>query len=106
MIEQFIDNVYREPYSLLGNNCFHKSIKIMRKAHELGLQANLVIEPIAIISKHTFPYIPRILPHCFVRLEGRKVDVAHDPDTEKIWCKNSEIISFAPLDLPKEIVKC
>lgn len=95
-MEQFIDEVYYEPYSLLGNNCFHKSIRIVRKARALELGANLVIEPIAIIPRRTFPYIPRIHPHCFVRLKGQKVDVAFDPATEQTWCKNSEIISLAP----------
>ena len=105
-MERFIDEVYHEPYSLLGNNCFHKSAKIVRKARKLGLEAKLVIEPIAIILRCTFPFIPRILPHCFVRLEGQKVDVALDPDTEKIWCKNSQIISFASIDLPEEVQGC
>ncbi len=98
-MEQFINQIYHEPYSLLGNNCFHKSIRIVRKARTLELRANLVIEPIAIIPRHTSPFIPRILPHCFVRLEGQKVDVAFDPVTEKVWCKNSQIISIAPVNL-------
>lgn len=105
-MEQFIDQVYHEPYSLLTNNCFHKSAKIVKNAHRLGFSANLVVEPISITPRRTFPFIPRILPHCFVRLEGEKVDVALDPATEKIWCKNSQIISIAPIDLPEELVKC
>ena len=32
----FIDKVYREPYSLVSNNCIHKSLKIKAKAEELG----------------------------------------------------------------------
>lgn len=101
---QFIKEVYHTPYSLLFNNCFHKSIKIVQKAHELGLKANLVVEPMAITPRHTFPYLPLILPHCHVRLEGEKVDVAQDPQTEQVWCKNSEIVSLAPLDLPEGII--
>lgn len=103
-MKQFIDKVYHEPFSLLTNNCFHKSIKVVRKAHELGLSANLVVAPISITPRRTFPFIPRILPHCFVRLEGQKVDVALDPATEEAWCKNSQIISIAPIDLPGNII--
>ena len=100
-MQQFIDEVYHQHYSLLRNNCFHKSIRIIRKARKLGFRANLVVEPISITPRHTFPYIARILPHCFVRLEGQKVDVALDPATERVWCKNNEILSFAPINLPE-----
>ena len=103
-MKQFIDQVYHEPFSLLTNNCFHKSIKVVRKAHELGLSANLVVAPISITPRGTFPYIPRVLPHCFVRLEGQKVDVPLDLATEQIWCENNQIISIAPIDLPGNII--
>ena len=103
-MKQFIDKVYHEPFSLLTNNCFHKSIKVVRKAHELGLSANLVVAPISITPRRTFPYIPMVPPHCFVRLKRQKVDVARDPATEQIWCENNQIISIAPIDLPVNII--
>lgn len=103
LMKHFIDEVYHTPYCLLTNNCFHKAIKIVKKARELGLSANLVVEPIAITPRHTFPYLPLILPHCYLRLEGEKVDVTQDPKTEQVWCKNSEIISFAPINLPEGV---
>jgi len=103
-MKQFIGKVYHEPFSLLTNNCFHKSIRIVRKAHELGLSANLVVTPISITPRRTFPYISRVLPHCFVRLEGQKVDVVLDPATEQSWCQNNQIISIAPIDLPGNII--
>ena len=100
---RFIDQAYRTPYSLLTNNCFHKSIKIVRKADELGLEANLVIAPVSITPRHTSPYLPRILPHCYSIIERHKVDVALDPATEKIWCKNNEIISLLPMNLKRGV---
>ncbi len=98
-MKEFIDEVYHTPYLLFTNNCMHKSIKIVEKARGLGLVANLVFTPISIVPRHTFPYLPIILPHCYVMLEREQVNVAQDPDMEQIWCKNSEVICIAPLDI-------
>lgn len=99
-MDQFINEVYRTPYSLLVNNCFDKSARIVKEAHERGIKANLVLAPVSITRRHTFPYLPVILPHCYVKLAGKKVDVARDPNTEEVWCKNSETINLCPINLP------
>ena len=99
-MKQFIDEVYHVPYTLLVNNCFDKSARIVKKAHGLGIKANLVVVPISIVPRQTFPYLPVILPHCYVEIEGEKVDVARDPNTEEVWCNNRETKSFFPITLP------
>jgi len=96
----FIEEVYQEPYSLLKNNCIHKSIRIAKKARELGKDARLVacwsIVPMRIL--HGFPAIQ---PHMYVEIEDQRVDVSLDPDHEKKYCKNSEKTIIFPIRLPK-----
>jgi len=101
MMEQFIEEVYHEPYSLLGNNCFHKSIEIVRKAKELGKDANLVI-CWSIENERILKGLPPVVqPHAYAEVEGERVDVAYNPDTEKILCSNTERTTVLPIRLPK-----
>jgi hypothetical protein len=98
-LQQFIDKVYREPYSVLNNNCFRKSIKIVKKARELGKEANLVL-CWTIVHHNMLGGFPTIQPHMYAEVEGQTVDVAFDPDGEKRHCKNNEQIVMLPIKLP------
>ncbi|MFC2013556.1 hypothetical protein ACFLU8_01550 [Chloroflexota bacterium] len=42
-MKRFIEEVYREPYSLTRNNCIQKSVKITKKAQELGKAAPIML---------------------------------------------------------------
>jgi len=99
-MKQFIQEVYREPYSLIGNNCIHKSVKIAKKVRELGKDARLVacwsIVPMKILRG-----FPSIQLHMYVEVEGERVDVSLDPHHEEMYCKNSEKIIVFPVKLPK-----
>jgi len=99
-MKQFIEEVYREPYSLISNNCIHKSIKIAKKAGELGQNAQLVacwsIVPMKILRG-----FPTVQPHMYVEVEGGRVDVSLDPHHEEVYCKNNEKIIILPVKLPK-----
>lgn len=96
----FIDAVYREPYSLIGNNCIRKSLRIKARAEELGNRADLIgCVLIAPIKKwHNFPII---IPHVYTEIEGKKVDVSLDPGHEEIYCRNSELKLIMPMNLSK-----
>ncbi len=100
MMEQFIESVYHEPFALAKNNCFHKSIKLVRKARELGKNANLVICWSIEYGKILRGLPPVVLPHAYAEIDGEKVDVAYDPDTERILCSNNERITALPIKLP------
>lgn len=104
MMEQFIEEVYHEPYTLLTNNCFHKSLKIVRKARELGKDAHLVICG-SIENERILDGLPPVVqPHAYAEIEGERVDVTYDPDTEKILCSNTERTTVLPIRLPKVLI--
>ena len=96
---QFIEKVYQEPYSLLGNNCFRKSLKITRKARELGKDADLIL-CWSIVRHRILGGFPTVQPHMYAEVKGQKVDVAFDPLSEKRHCKNDEVTTVLPVKLP------
>jgi len=99
-LSSFIDEVYREPYFLLGNNCIRKSLKIKARAEALGKKADLIccISIVRIKKWHNFPTIN---PHVYTEIEGERVDVSLDPGHEKIYCKNSEKKIILPVNISK-----
>lgn len=99
-LQDFIEKVYQEPWSPFRNNCFRKSLKIVRKAQELGKEANLVL-CWTIARQRRFGGFPTIQPHMYTEVEGQKVDVTFDPISEEIHCQNSEQIILLPFRLPK-----
>jgi len=99
-LSAFIDTIYREPYSLLKNNCINKSLRIEDKAEELGMRADLIscIAIVPIKKWHNFHFAS---PHVYTEIEGERVDVAHDPRREEIYCKNSDIKVVMPVNISK-----
>jgi len=99
-LSSFIDAVYREHYSLISNNCIHKSLRIKTKAEKLGKRADLVccLSILPIKKFHNFPFV---FPHVYTRIDGRKVDVALDPGHEKIYCKNDEQKLIMPVNISR-----
>jgi hypothetical protein len=96
----FIDSVYRQPYSLARNNCINKSLKIKAKAEELGVRADLIccIAIVPVKKRHNIRFAS---PHVYTEIEGERVDVAHDPRREELWCKNSEMKVVMPVNISK-----
>ena len=94
----FVDEVYKEPYSLVFNNCIDKSLRIMAKAESLGMKTDL-IGCIAIVSAKRWHNLPIVSPHFYAEIEGKKVDVALDPVREEIYCKNSEVRIVMPVNI-------
>ncbi|MBI2287827.1 MAG: hypothetical protein HYU83_02410 [Chloroflexi bacterium] len=99
-LDSFIDEVYREPYSLPHNNCIHKSLKIKARAEELGQRADL-IGCISIVPMKKWHNFPSINIHVYTKIEGKKVDVSLDPGHEAIYCKNSEKKLIMPVNLSR-----
>ncbi len=99
-IRRFIEDIYREPYSLISNNCIHKSIKIARKVWELGKDTCL-IACLSIVTMKILRGFPTIQPHMYVEVEGKRVDVSLDPRHEEKYCQNREKIIVLPVKLPK-----
>ena len=99
-LSSFIDEVYREPYSLFGKNCIKKSLKIKAKAEELGKRADLIC-CISIVPIKKWHNLPTINPHVYTDIEGKKIDVSLDPGHEKIYCKNSEKRLILPVNISK-----
>ena len=103
-MKRFIEETYREPYSLINNNCIHKSVKIAQKARELGKSARLVA-CWSIVPMKIFGGFPTIQPHLYVEVEGKRVDVSLDPHHEEIYCSNCEKTVLLPVKLPKLLGK-
>ena len=99
-LSAFIDAVYREPYSLVRNNCINKSLRIKAKAEGLGMRADL-IGCIAMVRVKKWHNLLIISPHFYTEIERERVDVAHDPRREELWCKNSEIKVVMPVNISK-----
>ena len=96
---EFIEETYQQPYSFLSNNCIHKSLRVARKARELGKDAQMV----ACCSIERWDVLGGVLapgPHVYVLVEGKRVDVASDPKTEDEHHPNSERIILFPVKLP------
>jgi len=96
---EFIEETYHQPYSVCSNNCIHKSLRIARKARELGMDAQLV----ACCSIERWDVLRGALapgPHMYVLVEGKRVDVASDPETERKHRPNNERMILFPVKLP------
>jgi len=99
-LSPFIDAVYRERYSLISNNCIHKSLRIKAKAEELGRGADLIC-CLTILPIKKFHNFPIVFPHVYTKIDGRKVDVALDPKTEEVFCKNDDQKQVMPVNISK-----
>jgi len=99
-LSYFINEVYREPYSLFSNNCINKSLKIKAKADELGKRADLIC-CISVVPIKKWHNLPIISPHVYTEIEGKKIDVSLDPGHEEIYCKNSEKKLIMPVNISK-----
>ncbi len=97
-LDNFIDAVYREPYSLITNNCIHKSLRIRRRARELGKRADIVVcfSVVPVKKLHDFPTIN---PHVYTIVEGKRVDVSLDPGHERRYCTNAEKGILFPVNI-------
>ena len=99
-LSSFIDKIYREPYSLFGNNCISKSLKIKARSEELGKRADL-IGCISIVPIKKWHNLPTVNPHLYLEIEGIKVDVSLDPGHEERYCKNSEKGLILPVNISR-----
>jgi len=99
-LSAFIDAVYRQPYSLFRNNCINKSLRIKAKAEKLGMRADLIC-CIAIVPVKKWRNVRLASPHVYTEIEGERVDVAHDPRREEIYCKNSDLKVVVPVNISK-----
>lgn len=97
-MEQYIDQVHREPFSLLHNNCFHQVLRLVKKARSLGIQANMVI-CISKAPKKLWGFIPIVSSHAYAIIDGVKVDVALSPEQEKKYWKNTERRIYLPIKI-------
>ena len=37
-LENYIENIHKEPFNILGNNCIDKHLWIVKKARDLGIK--------------------------------------------------------------------
>jgi len=99
-LERFIDEVHSEPYNLFNNNCIHKHARIVRKARELGHNASL-IACISVRTVKPMPGVPLIGPHFYAEVEDKLVDVAMEPELERILHRNEDRARLLPINISK-----
>lgn len=97
-LSSYIDSVYREPYSLMRNNCIHKTLKIRAKARELGKQADLIFS-LLFFSVRKLRDLPLLTPHLYLIINGRKIDVPLSPAQERKICKNIDVLPLISLNV-------
>lgn len=96
----FIDAIYREPYSLLKNNCIHKSLKIRNRARERGKQVDIIV-CISVVTMKWLHGLPVPNPHMYTLIDGVKVDVSLDPGHELRYCRNQEKKLVFPVNVSR-----
>ncbi len=95
-LERFIDEVHKEHYSFFTNNCIHKHTRIVRKATELGHDANLIG------CLGTKPMGLRLMgPHVYAEIDNKLVDVTMEPELERTMYKNEERTRLLTINLSK-----
>lgn len=99
-LSSFIDEIYREPYSLFSNNCIRKSLRIKARAEALGRRTDLIC-CISIIPMKKWHNFPILSPHVYTEIEGKKIDVSLDPGHEEIFCKNGEKKIILPVNVSR-----
>jgi hypothetical protein len=99
---KYIGRIHNETYNLFANNCIHKSLKIFKKAKELGIKAELVVCISSVPGIRGLIPLFGLWPHFFVLLEGQKVDVALSPEQEEKFWKNSDLKIFLPLKIARQ----
>ena len=86
---KYIEKMRLDPYNVFSNNCIDKTQKLAAKAKSLGLSYKVISctsqypEGTSSLSLNGM-----ITPHVYIVVEGHKVDVAEDPETEK-WRKEN-----------------
>ena len=100
--EEYIEKIHIEPYSLITNNCYHKSWKVIKESLRRGKDADLITCP------SRFP-VPPIIPHFYAKVNEKIVDVAFNPELERIFGKGRAKPYFLPFNLtdfkPEAIVE-
>ena len=99
-LEKFIEDVHKEPFNILSNNCLHKHGRIVNKARELGHDASL-IGCVSVIPIKPAAGLPLIGPHFYAEVDGKTVDVSMEPTMEEAIWRNEDIVKIAPVNLSK-----
>ena len=95
-LAEFIEQVHREPYHLLTNNCYQKHSRVVRRARDLGHAARLM----ACIALLPTRPLPLLVPHFYAEVDNRVVDVAMDPVMEAWAYRNDQVLKLAPIEMP------
>lgn len=94
-LEEYIEQIYQEPYHAMWNNCYRKSMKIMRRAKELGVQAELI--SCISVNRNLVTGLPIALPHAYIIIDRQMVNVALNPEQEERYYRNDDISIHLPV---------
>lgn len=98
VIDRYINREYNKPFYCAGL-CLCKSFRIVKVARRLGHTAKLIL----CIShpKHSALFgLPIYSPHFYCLIDGRKIDVAFDPKTERERMRNEDVEMTRGITIP------
>ena len=97
-INKYIKQEYNKPFYRSGG-CLCKSLRIVKMARRLDHSARLAV-CISFPKHSAFFGLPGCFIHYYCLVDGKKVDVAFDPGTEKKRMKNEEVKMTRGVTIP------
>jgi len=85
-VEKLAEKLRHEPYKLLTNDCFMKSMKLKRQCQELGIPAR-IIACIGIVRAQVFRLWWMTIPviHGWVEVDGQRIEVSRPHGVPGTW---------------------
>ncbi len=85
-VEEIAQQLQREPYSLLTNDCLMKSLKLRRQCETLGIRAK-VVACIGIVRAKVFRLWWMTIPvvHGWVEVNGQRIEVSRPRGASGTW---------------------
>jgi len=87
-IDRLVHNLQQENWSMLKNNCFHKSIKFYRVCRARGLDAHILVGIGIQITRRPIR-IPFLSAHARGWVDGVEYEVSNDHDFVSVFGTNA-----------------
>lgn len=97
-LKTVIREEYLKPFNHSHNSCLAKTLRISSAARGLGKKVRILFSIVLIPTKR-WKNISIINPRFYLEIDGERIDVAFDPDTEKKYCKNNEVKILLPVNV-------
>jgi len=85
-VEELAEKLRHEPYNMLTNDCFIKSLKLRRECQKLGIPVRLVA-CIGLARAKVFRLFWMTIPviHGWAEVDGQRIEVSRPRDVPGTW---------------------